>query len=91
MNLSAIYHRCQDNYCYCLDEDTIVISIRTGYEIEQVTLLHTDPFKTGIMGGGHRLTGTPLKMTEKKTSGKPYLLDRQNQTQIQTACLLFSN
>ena len=66
MNLSAIYHRCQDNYCYCLDEDTIVISIRTGYEIEQVTLLHTDPFKTGIMGGGHRLTGTPLKMTEKK-------------------------
>lgn len=66
MNLSAIFHRCQDNYCYCLDEDTIVISIRTGYDIDKVTLLHTDPFKTGIMGGNHRLIGTPLDMCEVK-------------------------
>lgn len=66
MNLSAIYHRCLDNCCYCLDDDTIVLSIRTGYDVSRVTLYHTDPFKVGIMGGNNRLTGVPLVMTDVK-------------------------
>lgn len=66
MNLSAIYHRSFDNDCYCLDNDTISISVSTGYDVKKVTLFHTDPFMLGIMGSSHRLTGEPLIMQEVK-------------------------
>ncbi len=66
MNLSAIYHRSLDNYCYCLNDDTIIISIRTGYDVDKVTLFHSDPFQAGLMGGNHRLKGTKLIMKEVK-------------------------
>lgn len=66
MNLLAIYHRALDNYCYCLDKDNIVISIRTGYDVNKVTLYYCDPFEKGIMGGNHCCIGTPIEMTESK-------------------------
>lgn len=66
MNLSAIYHRATDNYCYCLDEDNIVISIKTGYDVNKVTLYYCDPFERGIMGGNHIHRGTPIDMTDIK-------------------------
>lgn len=50
MNLSAIYHRATDNYCYALNNDQLIISLRTGYDVESVILCHGDPFSTGIMG-----------------------------------------
>lgn len=66
MNLSAIYHRSVDNYCYCLDNDTVVISIRTGYDVSKVSLYYGDPFKTGIMGGNHSLSGNIIEITDVK-------------------------
>ena len=66
MNLLAIYHRATDNYCYCLDEDNIVISIKTGYDVNKVTLYYCDPFEKGIMGGNHCIIGTPIEMTDVK-------------------------
>lgn len=66
MNLSAIYHRSTDNYCYCLDDDRLVISVRTGYDVSKVTLIHADPFEAGIMGGKHSMAGKRLAMTDVK-------------------------
>lgn len=66
MNLSAIYHRCADNYCYCLDEDTIVISIKTGYDVDSVTLCHGDPFEKGIMGSNSEFSHKDIAMTDRK-------------------------
>lgn len=66
MNLSSIYHRCADNYCYCLDKDTIVINIKTGYDVEKVTLCHGDPFEKGIMGSNSEFVHTDTVMTDKK-------------------------
>lgn len=66
MNLSAIYHRCADNYCYCLDEETIVISIKTGYDVDSVTLCHGDPFEKGIMGSNSEFSHKDIVMTDKK-------------------------
>ena len=66
MNLSAIRHRSTDNDCYCLNDDTIVISLNTGYDVKRVSLFHTDPFKTGIMGGSHKLRGTKVVMEDVK-------------------------
>ena len=58
MNLSSIYHRCADQYCYPLDDDTMIISIKTGYDITNVTLTFGDPFTTGINGGNSRFKGS---------------------------------
>lgn len=66
MNLSAIYHRCLDNYCYCLDDDYIIISIQTDYDVQKITLYYGDPFKTGIMGGNHSLCAEMVEMTDVK-------------------------
>lgn len=66
MNLSAIYHRCADNYCYCLDDDNIIISIRTGYDVQKVTLYYCDPFATGIMGSDSHFKFTAAEMTDVK-------------------------
>ena len=74
MNLSAVYHRCLDNYCYCLDEDYIIISIRTDYDVSKVTLYYGDPFKSGIMGGNHSLCADTVEMTDVKRLEKHLFL-----------------
>ena len=31
MDFNAIYHRANDNYCYPLNEEELIINIKTGY------------------------------------------------------------
>lgn len=50
MNKSCIYHRTADNYCYALDSDNLVITIRTGFDVKKVSLFYSDPFSGGLMG-----------------------------------------
>lgn len=66
MNLAAIYHRCTDNYCYCLDEDNVIVNIRTGYDVSKVTICHGDPFATGIMGSNSDFKSKETVMVNKK-------------------------
>ena len=49
MDFNAVYHRANDNYCYPLDQDQLIINIRTGYDVKYVNLIHGDPFKSGIL------------------------------------------
>ncbi|MDE6233842.1 MAG: alpha amylase N-terminal ig-like domain-containing protein, partial [Lachnospiraceae bacterium] len=51
MNKSAVFHRTSDNFCYALDKDNLVITIRTGLDITDVSICFGDPYTTGIMGG----------------------------------------
>lgn len=46
MNYSAIYHRSDENYCYPLDENRLLIMIKTGYDVDKVILYYGDPFHT---------------------------------------------
>ena len=39
ISLEGIEHRAFDNYCYALDEEHLVISLKTGKEVERVWLL----------------------------------------------------
>lgn len=66
MDFNAVYHRANDNYCYPLDEDQLVINIRTGYDVKYVNLIHGDPFKSGILGGGESWDGEALNIPFKK-------------------------
>lgn len=50
MNFAAISHRCAFTDAYALDENRIVINIRTGKDIRSVTLIHDDPYAGGATG-----------------------------------------
>ncbi|MBE5927435.1 MAG: alpha-glycosidase [Lachnospiraceae bacterium] len=65
MNLSAIYHKSCDNMCYALDEDNVVITIRTGKDIDKVIIHSGDPYTSGTMGGCNTWYGDPTEMTER--------------------------
>ncbi len=66
MDFNAVYHRANDNYCYPLDEEQLVINIKTGYDVKYVNLIHGDPFKSGILGGGENWDGEALNIPFKK-------------------------
>lgn len=50
ISLEGIEHRAFDNYCYALDEEHLVISLKTGKEVERVWLLWGDPFDQPAAG-----------------------------------------
>ncbi len=66
MDFNAVYHRANDNYCYPLDEDQLVINIRTGYDVRYVNLVQGDPFTAGILGGGEHWSGEWVNIPFKK-------------------------
>ncbi len=44
MDFSAIYHRASDQMCYMLNENKVVVNIKTGMDIESVRIKYADPF-----------------------------------------------
>lgn len=54
MDRSAVFHKTSDNFCYALDDDYLIITIRTGYDVTGITLCYGDPFSAGIMGGNEK-------------------------------------
>lgn len=66
MDFNAVYHRANDNYCYPLNQNQLIINIKTGYDVKYVNIIHGDPFKSGILGGGETWNGDPLNIPFKK-------------------------
>ena len=50
MDFGAIYHRSALSDCYALNENEVVINLRTGKDVTAVSLVHDDPFAGGAMG-----------------------------------------
>ena len=50
MNFAAISHRCAFTDAYPLDENRIVINLRTGKDVRAGTLIHDDPYAGGATG-----------------------------------------
>lgn len=44
MNIAALSHRTTIEYAYALDSDTVVINLKTGKDIDSVSIIHEDPF-----------------------------------------------
>ena len=66
MDFNAVYHRANDNYCYALNENKLVINIRTGYDVKHVNIIQGDPFTAGILGGGEEFEGETVSISFKK-------------------------
>lgn len=66
MDFNAVYHQASDNYCYPLNNDELIINIKTGYDVEAVSIILGDPFAAGILGGGEHWDGTEEPIIYKK-------------------------
>lgn len=66
MDFNAVYHRANDNYCYPLDDEHLIINIKTGYDVKEVHLIQGDPFQAGILGGAEEWTGVSENIPFKK-------------------------
>lgn len=66
MEFNGVYHRANDNYCYALDENRLIINIMTGYDVKEVNIYQGDPFKSGILGGGESWDGDKVNIAFKK-------------------------
>lgn len=66
MKFEAVYHRTSDNLCYPLNNDELIVNIKTGYDVEKVFIFYGDPFSAGILGGNEKWTGTKEEIPYKK-------------------------
>ncbi len=66
MDFNGVYHRANDNYCYALDEEQLIINLKTGYDVKEVNIYQGDPFKSGILGGGEGWDGEKRNIVFKK-------------------------
>lgn len=66
MEFATVYHRTVDNYCYMLDENQLIINLKTGYDVKAVNIICGDPFANGILGGGEEWNGEKYNIPYKK-------------------------
>ena len=57
MEFTGVYHKTSEQMSYPLDEDRLVINLKTGYDVKKVFIHHGDPFDAGILGGNEKWTG----------------------------------
>ena len=51
---------------YPLDEDRLIVNIKTGYDVKQVFIHYGDPYEAGILGGNEKWTGKREEIIYKK-------------------------
>lgn len=66
MQFSAIEHRSTDNFCYPLNENELMIGIKTGSDIRRVFIIYGDPFDGSVTPDGWAWEGKRLEITRKK-------------------------
>ena len=66
MEFNGVFHQAYDNYCYPLNEDELIINIKTGYDVKEVNIILGDPFAAGILGGGETWNGDKQPIIFKK-------------------------
>ncbi|MGL4382344.1 MAG: alpha amylase N-terminal ig-like domain-containing protein, partial [Bacilli bacterium] len=66
MNFAAIYHRTSDNLSYALNNEELIINIKTGYDVVKVELYYNDPFSGGILGGAWQWKGIVEEIVDVK-------------------------
>ena len=57
MEFSGVYHKTSEQMSYALDEDRLIVNIKTGYDVKQVFIHYGDPYEAGILGGKEKWIG----------------------------------
>lgn len=51
---------------YALNENELIINLKTGYDVERVFIHYGDPFEVGILGGKEKWIGKREEIRFKK-------------------------
>ena len=52
--------------CYPLNEDELIVNLKTGYDVKRVFIYYGDPFEAGILGGKEQWAGKKEEICFKK-------------------------
>ena len=66
MEFTGVYHKTSEQMSYALNEDELVINLKTGYDVKRVFIHYGDPFEAGILGGNEKWTGKREEIVYKK-------------------------
>ena len=66
MEFSGVYHKTSEQMSYALDEDRLIVNIKTGYDVKQVFIHYGDPYEAGILGGKEKWIGKREEIIYKK-------------------------
>ncbi len=66
MEFTGVYHKTSEQMSYALNENELVVNLKTGYDVKQVFIIHGDPYDAGILGGNERWNGTREEVVYKK-------------------------
>lgn len=66
MEFTGVYHKTSEQMSYPLNEQELVVNLKTGYDVERVFIHYGDPFETGILGGNEKWTGKREEICFKK-------------------------
>ena len=66
MEFTGVYHKTSEQMSYPLDEDRLIVNIKTGYDVKQVFIHYGDPYEAGILGGNEKWTGKREEIIYKK-------------------------
>ena len=66
MEFTGVYHKTTEQMSYALNEDELVINLKTGYDVKRVFIHYGDPFEAGILGGNEKWTGKRKEIVYKK-------------------------
>lgn len=66
MDFAAVYHKTSEQMSYPLDEERLIINLKTGYDVEQVYIIHGDPFDAGILGSSETWKGRREEIVYQK-------------------------
>ncbi len=50
MDFTGVYHKASEQMCYPLNEDELIVNLKTGYDVKRVFIYYGDPFEAGILG-----------------------------------------
>lgn len=66
MEFAAVYHKTSEQMSYPVNEEELIVNIKTGYDVRKVFIHHGDPFETGILGGDEDWEGRREEICFKK-------------------------
>lgn len=66
MEFASVYHKTSEQMSYALNEDDLIINLKTGYDVLKVYVYYGDPFEAGILGGSETWSGMKEEIYFKK-------------------------
>ena len=54
---TGVYHKTSEQMSYPLDEDRLIVNIKSGFDVKQEFIHYGDPYEAGMLGGNEKWTG----------------------------------